>query len=94
MADHAANAALDCAVDWQRVDHDGLKAAKLLQPNWRVCFDGALRGNGCASAGMVVMAYCSTGECKIVYRDFRKMVLWSGTYLEMFLGYLGALGTP
>ena len=49
LADHAANAALDCAVDWQRVDHDGLKAAKLLQPNWRVCFDGVLRGEAMAA---------------------------------------------
>ena len=26
--------------------------------------------------------------------DLLKIVLWSGTYLEVFLGYLGAQGTP
>ena len=67
-ADHAANAALDCAADWQRLDQDELEAAKRLQPNWRLCVDGALRGNGCAAAGMVLMAYCSDGKCKTVYR--------------------------
>ena len=67
-ADHAANATLDSAVDWQRLDQDEFEVAKRLQPNWRVCVDGALRGNGCASAGMVVVAYFSDGTCTIVYR--------------------------
>ena len=43
------------------------------------------------TTGVCVCPLCGNRHLFVI---FRKVVLWPGTNLEMFLGYLGGRGTP
>ena len=57
MADHAANIVLDHGQNWGRVETENLHAFSFANSNFRLCVDGALRGNGASSAGIAIWAY-------------------------------------
>ena len=68
VADHAANCALDMRSAWElRADR---MRHRLVDPhvNYRICVDGARRGGGHASGGMLVLAYTGRGDPEYLYR--------------------------
>ena len=61
-ADHAANAALDADMDWERV-------SEVPQADrWRLSVDGAYRRGAKAAAGVVLHCYNSEGDRQTVAR--------------------------
>ena len=50
------------------VQQDNISKAMSAQTNYRLCFDGARRGSGSASAGMALIAYYSNGERELLCR--------------------------
>ena len=71
-ADHAANAALDADMDWERV-------SEVPQADrWRLSVDGAYRRGAKAAAGVVLHCYNSEGDRRTVAR-YEVWVLVSGS---------------
>ena len=68
VADHAANMALDIGEEWVRRDTEAIREAKCSQANFRLCFDGARRGNAEASGGLAVFAYYPSGRRVLLLR--------------------------
>ena len=70
IADHAANMALDLGQEWVRKDPEAIHEAKRCygHVNFRICFDGARRGNAEASGGLAVFAYYPTGRRDLLLR--------------------------
>ena len=70
LADDAANIALDRKADWLHSHEDTVQRAKsqITKVNFRVCFDGALRKNGAAAAGLAILAYYPNGDRDILLR--------------------------
>ena len=71
MADHAANVTLDQGED--STQHGESHIIDLATVNLRLCFDGARRGDGSASAGFALLAYPREGEPAIIYRGGRML---------------------
>ena len=68
VADHAANCALDMSSPWELKDELATGFANRNEICYRICVDGALRGNGQASGGMAVLAYTCGGVQACLYR--------------------------
>lgn len=68
VADHAANCALDMRSSWELHADEISQRLSEQHVNYRICVDGARRGGGHASGGMVVMAYTSYDNPTYLYR--------------------------
>ena len=68
LADDAANVALDRGADWEFFHAESIARARVSQVNYRMCFDGAKRGAGDASAGLALLAYYENGERDLLLR--------------------------
>ena len=70
LADEAANKALDRGESWLVVHPEGVRRARGgSEPvNFRLCFDGARRGDGSAAAGVAMLAYYASGERELLLR--------------------------
>jgi hypothetical protein len=66
LADHAANCALDLNDSWSRWDHN--PGTVVDKSKIRLCVDGALRGDGRASAGMAVLFCGGDAQWRCIYR--------------------------
>ena len=66
VADHAANSALDNHTDWDRLGSDHLLVTT--SQRWRLCVDGAYRGDGTAAAGVAIYYYDEGGSRHMVAR--------------------------
>lgn len=73
IADHAANQAIDQGCDWDRHYQEGIQECMRKPVNFRVCVDGALRGDGAAGAGMAVFAYHIDGARSMLYMAGRPL---------------------
>ena len=62
VADHGANVALDLGQEWQILRKLESQHAIAAGANIRLCFDGALRGNGSAAGGLEILAYYPDGS--------------------------------
>ena len=67
-ADHAANCALDLGQPWERSNRENIELSIEVKANIRLCFDGARRGGGQASAGIAIFAYLPRGGTILLYR--------------------------
>ena len=67
FADHAANMALDICEEWERLEEEATNDIEGSNVNYRLCFDGALRRNGQASAGLALFTY-RQGRRVLLYR--------------------------
>ena len=57
LADHAANTALDQHRDWMQSEQLSTSPMLAECTNFRLCVDGARRGDGSAAAGLTLLAY-------------------------------------
>ena len=73
LADDAASQALDRGADWVYTHDDNVRRAleACAQINFRLCFDGARRGEGDSAAGSALIAYYPSGERELLFRAGR-----------------------
>jgi hypothetical protein len=55
------------------VQQDCFAKARLTNANYRLCFDGARRGSGKASAGIALLAYYEGGERELLMRAGKRL---------------------
>ena len=67
LADHAANVALDKQSGWMVQDACALQAVDS-RTNYRLCIDGAVRGDGAAAAGLALLLYGPSHNGRVLYR--------------------------
>ena len=72
VADHAANAALDCGTDWDKLEMGSVTLTT--SRYWRLAVDGAYRGNGSAAAGIAIYAYDDPNTRSLIARFGRILV--------------------
>ena len=66
VADHAANAALDAGTDWDKLEMGDVTVTT--SRFWRLCVDGAFRGDGTAAAGIAIFSYDEMNTRSLVAR--------------------------
>jgi hypothetical protein len=86
LADHAANATLDGGADWtQYCDSRQDPGIELGAVNLRLCFHGALRGDGSSSAGFALLAYSSDNGETTLFRGGRLLGKLTSAFMAEML---------
>ena len=63
VADHAANATMDCGIDWKIENSQGIAEAKATGERFRICSDGGRRSGSLAAAGVAIYSVDVVDGC-------------------------------
>ena len=87
LADSAANQALDERQDRKFVHQETMVRALAGEANFRLCFDGARRGDGRAAAGLALIAYYSNGDRDLLLRAGKLLGVLGSAFMAESLAF-------